>query len=176
MAAHGRTDPIDIDDDALLLLRDCLAGIDLERRREIGLRVGCVVRVRAYSWIRTGQRKSREHPADCYLPSAIDRDPDSWARAAATRADRAGSIARTLNCCGRVVTVTGSRRRRSSASWAPRSPRGSDPRDPMTPDITTQRRQSARHLPLQLSLRPCDLPLHALRIFSRTGNHRTSTP
>jgi hypothetical protein len=83
VAARGRTAPVDLDDDALLLLRDCLARIDPERRRAIGQRVGSAVRVKAYSWIRTGQqRKSREHPADCYLPSAIDRDPDSWARAA----------------------------------------------------------------------------------------------
>lgn len=82
LVKRGESDPIGLDDQALLLLRDCLEHMEADHRRMLGPGIGVAVRVKAYDWKGSRKNRSMERPSDCYLPSGIDKEQDNWPRAA----------------------------------------------------------------------------------------------
>ncbi|MFC3784088.1 hypothetical protein GGR90_000738 [Sphingopyxis italica] len=78
------SNPIRLDDDDLLALRDAWAGLPRERHSELGIKVGARIAVRA-TWLEMDGRRASGwlRPVELYLPATIDREVDSFAKAAA---------------------------------------------------------------------------------------------
>jgi hypothetical protein len=75
---------IRLTDDALLALRDALERAGEEEQRELGPAIGRNIELCGFSFDESGKRKERwVSPAAGYLPTQIDRETDSFARAAA---------------------------------------------------------------------------------------------
>ena len=79
---HGLP-PIRLEDPDLIALRDGWSQLSRERQHELGARIGGCVAIRS-TWIDDGgvRRQGWDRPVDLYLPIAIDRDVDSFAKAA----------------------------------------------------------------------------------------------
>lgn len=76
--------PLLLDDDGLLLLRDALMTVDNVRRASLAAAIGKVVAVRGYEF-RNGQKVDcAVAPACAYLPTSIAKDTGGWAAAAKT--------------------------------------------------------------------------------------------
>jgi hypothetical protein len=77
------TRPIRLADADLTALRDGWSNLSRERRLEFGPRIGCSVAIRS-TWIDSAGTRQRgwDRPIDLYLPVAIDREVDSFAKAA----------------------------------------------------------------------------------------------
>jgi hypothetical protein len=76
--------PVRLEDGQLLALRDAFESIDDERQRDLGPRIGRNIELRAFSYGKGGRTEGWKRPTDTYLPSAIDRETGSFARAAAS--------------------------------------------------------------------------------------------
>lgn len=75
--------PIRVEDEDLLALRDAWAALPRERHGELGGKVGRRIELRAVWYGDDGRRnKGWARPVDLYLPAAIDREVDSFAKAA----------------------------------------------------------------------------------------------
>jgi hypothetical protein len=72
-----------IEDPQLLLLRDALERLGEDARRACGPRIGRNIQLRAQAYDDTGRITDWISPLEGYLPTAIDRDTDSFAKAAA---------------------------------------------------------------------------------------------
>lgn len=98
------TDPIRLDDGRLVALRDAFETLDDERQREVGPKIGVNVELRGYWFNDRGQRESGwVRPVDAYLPTAINRETGSFARAAGATAGLRwldAAYARTLKRAG----------------------------------------------------------------------------
>ena len=80
-AGHQIQDPLT--DDQLRSLRDAFEQLEPSRRTQLGQGVGRAITIDAFKYNSRGQPVSAHaSPADVYLPTAIDRDPDSFAFAA----------------------------------------------------------------------------------------------
>lgn len=81
--AQQNTPPIRLADADLLALRDGWSNLSRERRLELGPRIGRSFAIRSI-WINSEGTRQRgwDRPADLYLPAAIDREVDSFAKAA----------------------------------------------------------------------------------------------
>lgn len=84
-ALSDRTgDPLPFDDVHVLALREALQGTDDDRRHELGPKIGRNILVRGTRWA-NGAKRSEEiqvAAAEAYLPSTIEGQADSFARAA----------------------------------------------------------------------------------------------
>ena len=75
---------IRLEDQDLVALRDAWAGLPRERHLDLGPKVGRRIELRATWYGPDGRRSSGwARPVDMYLPAAIDREMDSFAKAAA---------------------------------------------------------------------------------------------
>jgi hypothetical protein len=84
LLAKGEREPVQLDDDALLSLRDALEQLTDERRRELGPKIGRAIELRGFSYDDHGKTEDRwVSPSTSYLPKQIDRETDSFGRAAA---------------------------------------------------------------------------------------------
>jgi hypothetical protein len=84
LLAKGEREPVQLDDDALLSLRDALEQLTEERRRDLGSKVGRAIELRGFSYDEHGKTEDRwVSPSTSYLPRHIDRETDSFGRAAA---------------------------------------------------------------------------------------------
>ncbi len=75
--------PIKLDDEELLELRDAWARIPHDRHADLGRKVGQLIELKA-TWYDPGGKSvdGWARPAEMYLPAAIDREVDSFAKAA----------------------------------------------------------------------------------------------
>lgn len=84
LLARGRRERIRLDDGALLSLRDAFERLSDDQQRELGPRIGGAIELRA---LRYDDRAKAEalwaSPTEAYLPAQIDRETESFARAAA---------------------------------------------------------------------------------------------
>ena len=70
-------------DQQLLALRDAVEKLDEARRRDVGERVGANIELRGYTFAERGEVEERWiSPTEAYLPGAVDRETDSFAKAA----------------------------------------------------------------------------------------------
>ena len=84
LLAKGKREPVRLDDDALLSLRDALEQLTDEHRRELGPKIGRAIELRGFSYDEHGKAETRWiSPSTSYLPRQIDRETDSFGRAAA---------------------------------------------------------------------------------------------
>ncbi|PHS19332.1 MAG: hypothetical protein COA78_00330 [Blastopirellula sp.] len=83
-SAFGEGDAaVRLEDAELLELRDAWAHLPRERHSDLGMKVGCRVELKATWYEENGKRtKGWSRPIDMYLPGAIDREVDSFAKAA----------------------------------------------------------------------------------------------
>jgi hypothetical protein len=81
--ARGTREPIQLDDEALLSLRDALEKLSEDQQRELGPKIGRAIELRGFYYDENGQAEtSWGSPSMSYLPTQIDRETDSFARAA----------------------------------------------------------------------------------------------
>ena len=82
----GRPIASPLTDQQVQSLREAFEGMDLEDLRDLGPDVGQAVALEAYRYEAKGRKRQRitttAHPADAYLPRAINREPDSFPIAA----------------------------------------------------------------------------------------------
>ncbi len=72
-----------LQDQQLLLLRDAFERLDPKDRQRFGSAIGRNVELRVFRFDPAGQRQETwKSPAEAYLPSSIDRETESFARAA----------------------------------------------------------------------------------------------
>ena len=77
-------DPLYLDDDALLTLRDALRKVDELHRIPLASAIGHVVYIDGYEYRKGVRRPCRVRPATAYLPTLIAKDTGGWAAAAKT--------------------------------------------------------------------------------------------
>jgi hypothetical protein len=96
--------PIQLDDSRVVALRDAFETLGDERQRTLGPRVGKNIQLRGYTFTsRRAKQGCWVRPVDAYLPSAIDKETGSFARAAGTTLGLSwldGSYARVLKRAG----------------------------------------------------------------------------
>ena len=82
----GRRIATPLTDQQVRALREAFEGMDLEDLRDLGTDIGRAVALEAYGYVAKGRKRQRittiAHPADAYLPRAINREPDSFPIAA----------------------------------------------------------------------------------------------
>ena len=82
----GRRIATPLTDQQVRALREAFEGMDLENLRDLGPDIGRAVALEAYGYVAKGRKRQRitttVHPADAYLPRAINREPDSFPIAA----------------------------------------------------------------------------------------------
>ena len=77
--------PVKLSDSDIIDVRDALARLELEQRATLGPKIGESVAVRVISYRRSGKPDQNwGRPCEAYLPQAIEREPSSFAKAAAT--------------------------------------------------------------------------------------------
>lgn len=82
-AQFASDEPIRVEDDDLLALRDAWAALPREQHGELGGMVGRRIELRATWHDEDGRRTTGwARPVELYLPAAIDREVDSFAKAA----------------------------------------------------------------------------------------------
>lgn len=76
-----------VEDDQLLVLRDAFERLDEDEQRKLGPRIGRNIELRGFAVGEHGKRRELwVSPVDAYLPASIDRETDSFAKAATTTA------------------------------------------------------------------------------------------
>ena len=82
----GRRIATPLTDQQVQALREAFEDMDLEDLRNLGPDIGRAVALEAYGYVAKGRKRQRitttAHPADAYLPRAINREPDSFPIAA----------------------------------------------------------------------------------------------
>ena len=82
----GRRIAMPLTDQQVQALREAFEGMDLEDLRDLGPNIGRAVALEAYGYVAKGRKRQRitttAHPADAFLPRAINREPDSFPIAA----------------------------------------------------------------------------------------------
>lgn len=79
----GSADPLKLEDDDLIALRDAWADLPRDRQSALGGRIGRGVALKGQWYGADGKvAKGWVRPVDAYLPAAIDREVDSFAKAA----------------------------------------------------------------------------------------------
>ena len=83
LARESQYEPLRLGDQQLLALRDAVEKLDEARRRDVGERVGANIELRGYTFAERGEVEERWiSPTEAYLPGAVDRETDSFAKAA----------------------------------------------------------------------------------------------
>lgn len=83
LLARGTGDTIRLDDPSLIALRDAFERLSDDDQRTMGPRIGKAIEVRGFTYDEDGRSVERwVSPAEAYLPAQIDRETDSFARAA----------------------------------------------------------------------------------------------
>ena len=80
--ARSSTDPVKVADADLLKLRDAWAKIPQERQSRMGINIGSNLAVKAVRYDQGKPVKMWARPVDAYLPAAIDRETESFAKSA----------------------------------------------------------------------------------------------
>jgi|HubBroStandDraft_4_1064222.scaffolds.fasta_scaffold03219_6 hypothetical protein len=84
LAREGRDETIRVSDEQLVALRDAFERLDDERQRDLGPRIGRNIELRGRIYDSAGRAQDAwVSPGAAYLPATIDREKDSFARAAA---------------------------------------------------------------------------------------------
>jgi hypothetical protein len=84
-AAATDVEPIRLSDDALVALRDAFERLGEDDQRRLGPLLGASIQLRGYEYDDSEVKvPGFVRPVDAYLPAAIDRETESFARAAAT--------------------------------------------------------------------------------------------
>ena len=77
----GRRIATPLTDQQVQALREAFEGMDLQDLRDLGPDIGQAIVLEAYGYVVKGRKRQRftttAHPADAYLPRAINREPDS---------------------------------------------------------------------------------------------------
>jgi hypothetical protein len=83
LARGDQRERVRLNDRQLLALRNAFERIDEDHQRELGPSVGANIELRSYVFAEGGKAKQLcLSPNDAYLPAAIDRETDSFAKAA----------------------------------------------------------------------------------------------
>jgi len=83
LLARGRREPIPLDDGPLLSLRDAFERLSDDEQRELGPKIGRAIKLRGFRYDDRGKTEPLwVSPSTAYLPRQIDRETDSFARAA----------------------------------------------------------------------------------------------
>lgn len=83
LLARGRREPIRLHDAPLLSLRDAFERLSDDEQRELGPKIGRAIELRAFRYDARGKAEALwVSPSLAYLPPQIDRETDSFARAA----------------------------------------------------------------------------------------------
>jgi hypothetical protein len=82
LLARGRREPIQLEDEALLSVRDSLEQLSEEQQRELGSKIGRAIELRGLEYVNGKAETIWTSPSTSYLPTQIDRETDSFARAA----------------------------------------------------------------------------------------------
>jgi hypothetical protein len=83
LARRSPEAPLQLDDDALRLLRDALEAVDESRRAVLAPRIGARITVDGYEWVDRKRHPRQVRPASSYLPSRIAKETRGWPQAAA---------------------------------------------------------------------------------------------
>ena len=84
LLARGRREPIRLDDGPLLSLRDAFERLSDDEQRELGPKIGRAIELRGFRYDARGKTEPLwVSPSTAYLPPQIDRETDSFSRAAA---------------------------------------------------------------------------------------------
>jgi len=75
-------EPLHIDDHELRLMRDAFTALDPGVQEELGRDVGRAIEVDVQQWEESKRTRSRERPADSYLPASIEDRRYGWSKAA----------------------------------------------------------------------------------------------
>ncbi|MEH6662467.1 MAG: hypothetical protein V7679_12530 [Parasphingorhabdus sp.] len=129
--------PIRLKDIDLIALRDAWAGLTRQRHAELGEKIGRSVAIRS-TWIDEKGTRNRGwgRPADIYLPAAIDRETDSFAKAAG----RTPGLAWVAPEYGKILKQSAGRsaigaQKLLSAWGVAREPRLVEPADEVAPYV-----------------------------------------
>jgi hypothetical protein len=83
LLARGSGDTVQLDDRALLTLRDAFERLPDDDQRTLGPKIGAAIELRGFECDEEGKRKDCwVSPTEAYLPTQIDRETDSFAKAA----------------------------------------------------------------------------------------------
>lgn len=83
LARDSQHEHVRLSDQQLLALRDALERLDEDRQRELSLGVGANIKLRGYVFTESGKPEEEwRSPKEAYLPATIDRETDSFAKAA----------------------------------------------------------------------------------------------
>lgn len=84
LLARGRSDHVQLKDTALLSLRDAFERLSDDDQREFGPKIGRAILLRGFRYDSLGKAEPLwVSPSTAYLPAQVDRETDSFARAAA---------------------------------------------------------------------------------------------
>ena len=84
LLARGKTEPVRLEDAALLSLRDAFERLSDEDQRERGPKIGRAILLRGFRYDSRGKTEALwVSPSKAYLPTQIERETGSFARAAA---------------------------------------------------------------------------------------------
>ena len=84
LLARGKSDPVRLEDAALLSLRDAFERLSDDDQRERGPKIGRAILLRGFRYDSRGKTEALwVSPSKAYLPAQIDRETGSFARAAA---------------------------------------------------------------------------------------------
>ena len=84
LLARGRSDQVRLEDAALLSLRDAFERLSDDDQRERGPKIGRAIVLRGFRYDSRGKTEALwVSPSTAYLPAQVDRETDSFARAAA---------------------------------------------------------------------------------------------
>jgi hypothetical protein len=83
LLARGSAETVQLDDPELIMLRDAFERLSTDDQRSLGLKIGRAIMLRGFRYDDAGKREDCwVSPADAYLPRQIDRETDSFAKAA----------------------------------------------------------------------------------------------
>jgi hypothetical protein len=82
LLARGRRERIRLEDEALLSLRNSLEQLSEDQQRELGPKIGGAIELRGVQYDNDKAKAIWTSPSTSYLPMQIDRETDSFARAA----------------------------------------------------------------------------------------------
>lgn len=83
LLARGRRESIRLDDGPLLSLRDAFERLSDDEQRELGPKIGRAIELRGFRYDARGKTEALwVSPSTAYLPPQIDRETDSFSRAA----------------------------------------------------------------------------------------------
>jgi|GEM_PF-5567666 len=82
LSRRNQDDPLFLDENSLLSVRDVLQSLDDDKRETIAKRIGRVVLVDGFEYQKGKKIPSAVRPAEAYLPTQIAKDTGGWAAAA----------------------------------------------------------------------------------------------